>query len=83
MFVEDNRNGLVYMRSTLIPFRHAFTTRYGGVSTGHLSSLNLISGHGDTPENIRENFRRVAALMAEGTEVSVFEVHMFMDDVKN
>jgi hypothetical protein len=24
-----------------------------------------------------------AALMAEGTEVSVFEVHMFMDDVKN
>ena len=24
-----------------------------------------------------------AALTAEGTEVSVFEVHMFMDDVKN
>lgn len=68
MFVEDNRNGLVYMRSTLIPFRHAFTTRYGGVSTGYLSSLNLISGHGDTPENIRENFRRVAALFGAGPD---------------
>ncbi len=65
-FVEHNENGLVYMTSTIIPTRHAFTTRYGGVSTGYLSSLNLISGHGDDPENIRENFRRVAALMGAG-----------------
>lgn len=68
MFVEDNRNGLPYMRSTLIPLRHAFTTRYGGVSTGHLSSLNLISNHGDAPENIRENFSRVAALFGAGPD---------------
>ena len=56
------------MTSSLIPARHAFTTRYGGVSTGCLSSLNLISGHGDEPENIRENFRRVAALMGAGVD---------------
>ena len=67
-FIERNENGLVYMTSSLIPARHAFTTRYGGVSTGHLSSLNLISGHGDEPENIRENFRRVAALMGAGPD---------------
>ncbi|MDO4973330.1 MAG: peptidoglycan editing factor PgeF [Eubacteriales bacterium] len=67
-FIEHNENGLVYMTSSLIPARHAFTTRYGGVSTGHLSSLNLISGHGDEPENIRENFRRVAALMGAGPD---------------
>ena len=62
MFVLENENGLIYMRSDIIPLKHAFTTRYGGVSTGHLESLNLISNHGDEPENIRENFRRVAAL---------------------
>ncbi len=67
-FIEHNENGLVYMTSTLIPARHAFTTRFGGVSTGYLSSLNLISGHGDEPENIRENFRRVAALMGAGVD---------------
>ena len=67
-FIEHNENGLVYMSSTLIPARHAFTTRLGGVSTGYLSSLNLISGHGDEPENIRENFRRVAALMGAGVD---------------
>lgn len=68
MFVEENKNGLVYMRSSCIPLRHLFTTRYGGVSTGHLESLNLISNHGDDPENIRENFRRVAAQLGAGPD---------------
>ncbi|MCR5136444.1 MAG: peptidoglycan editing factor PgeF [Oscillospiraceae bacterium] len=66
MFFEEKQNGLVYMRSDVIPFPHVFTTRYGGVSTGHLSSLNLIHGHGDRPENIRENFRRATALLGAG-----------------
>ncbi len=68
MFLEKNENGLVYMVSDLLPLRHAFTTRFGGVSTGYLSSLNLIGGHGDSPENIWENFRRVAALMGVGPD---------------
>ncbi len=66
MFTEHNENGLVYMRSDLIRARHAFPTRSGGVSSASLASLNLIDGHGDEPENIRENFRRVAALMGVG-----------------
>ena len=49
-FTEHNENGLVYMMSSKINMRHAFTTRYGGVSTGHLSSLNLGSNRGDAPE---------------------------------
>lgn len=56
------------MQSDRIPVRHAFTTRYGGVSRDYLSSLNLISGHGDEPENIRENFRRIASLMGAGQD---------------
>ena len=68
MFVQENENGLIYMRSTVIPLKHAFTTRYGGVSKGYLESLNLISNHGDEPENIRENFRRAAALFDAGPD---------------
>ncbi len=68
MFVQENENGIVYMRSSLIPLKHVFTTRRGGVSTGYLESLNLISNHGDEPENIRENFRRVAALFGAGPD---------------
>lgn len=56
------------MRSTLIPARHAFTTRYGGVSRGAFSSLNLGSNRGDEPEAVRENYRRVCALMGAGVD---------------
>ena len=66
-FIEKNENGLVYMVSTVIPARHAFTTRFGGVSRGSLASLNLGSNRGDEPEAVRENYRRVAALM--GAEI--------------
>ena len=38
---------------------HCFTTRLGGVSTGHLESLNLSMSQGDAPENVVENYRRV------------------------
>ncbi|MDD4112444.1 MAG: peptidoglycan editing factor PgeF [Herbinix sp.] len=47
-----------------IPFVvHGFSTRLGGVSTGMFSSMNLGSGsspYKDNPENIRENFIRIA-----------------------
>ena len=62
MFVEENKNGLIYMRSTLLPARHAFTTRFGGVSTGEWATLNLGSNRGDDPAAVRENYRRVTAL---------------------
>ena len=62
-FTEKNENGLVYMTSSVIAARHAFTTRYGGVSRGIFSSLNLSSNRGDEPEAVRENYRRVCALL--------------------
>ena len=61
-FYEINTNGLIYMRSTIIGAKHAFTTRFGGVSRGAFASLNLASEKGDDPEAVRENFRRVCAL---------------------
>ena len=62
MFIEENENGLIYMRSSLIAAKHAFTTRFGGVSGGEFESLNLGSNRGDDPACVRENFRRVCAL---------------------
>ena len=63
MFIEKNHNGLIYMASDVLPARHAFLTRFGGVSEGPFSSLNLSSSMGDDPAAVRENYRRAAALM--------------------
>ena len=68
MFIENHQGEMIYMTSTLIPLRHAFTTRFGGVSEGHLASLNLLSDKGDEPERVRENYRRVAALFGAGED---------------
>ena len=62
MFIEENENGLIYMRSTVIGAKHAFTTRFGGVSGGEFAALNLGSNRGDDPACVRENYRRVCAL---------------------
>ncbi len=40
---------------------HFFTTRYGGVSSDYLHSLNFSYSQGDHAENVDENFRRAAA----------------------
>ena len=39
---------------------HGFSTRFGGVSKGDLSSLNLGFNRGDEEENVLENYRRMS-----------------------
>lgn len=68
MFIEKNQDSLIYMSSTVIGARHAFLTRFGGVSRGPFFSLNLGSNRGDEPEAVRENYRRAAALMGAGID---------------
>ena len=43
--------------------RHCFTTRYGGVSEGMFSKLNLSFTRGDVKESVEENYRRIAEAM--------------------
>lgn len=43
--------------------RHCFSTRYGGVSEGIFSSLNLSFSRGDVKEDVEENYRRVAEIL--------------------
>ncbi len=64
MSVITKRNGtLEYLVAESIAAPHCFTTRLGGVSTGHLESLNLSMSRGDDPANVVENFRRVGTVL--------------------
>lgn len=47
---------------------HFFSTRMGGVSTGHTASLNFSYSQGDKKENVDENFRRAAAHFGKKAE---------------
>lgn len=53
-------------------FLHGFSTRLGGVSREHLSSMNLSFSRGDEEENVRENYRRVGEALGFQTENLVF-----------
>jgi YfiH family protein len=56
---------------------HAFLGRTGGVSSGHLASLNLGRREEDRAENLAENKRRVAVAFGidEGRIYTVSQVH--------
>ena len=51
---------LEYLVAEGITVPHCFTTRLGGVSTGHLSSLNIGMHRGDEPENVAKNYEILA-----------------------
>jgi YfiH family protein len=57
--------------------RHAFFTRDGGVSGGVYQSLNGGLGSRDTPANVRENRRRMAAALGAEPEqlVTAYQIH--------
>lgn len=53
-------------------FLNGFSTRLGGVSEDHLYSMNLSFSRGDREENVRENFRRIAAAIGFSEHRMVF-----------
>ena len=55
--------GLTLYTSSLLPVRHGFSTRPGGVSRPPWDSLNLGPGRGDDPEAVQENARRFCAVL--------------------
>jgi len=52
--------------------KHLFSTRIGGVSKGHLGTMNFSYTRGDEKENVDENFRRIADIL--GCEIQDFVV---------
>ena len=54
--ITVKQGSLEYLTAENIPVSHSFTTRLGGVSQGHFSSLNLGMHRGDYPENVVKNY---------------------------
>ncbi len=67
-FQQNESGGVRFYTAASLTAKHAFSTRYGGVSTGHLGSLNLSVRRGDSEENVRENWRRLGE--AAGMDLS-------------
>ena len=55
-FVKVKEGALEYLRAEELEASHCFTTRNGGVSKGHLSSMNLGTRRQDEPENVLKNY---------------------------
>ena len=66
--ITQKHGQLEYLTAENIHVPHCFTTRLGGVSQGHLESLNLGTSRGDAPENVLENYRRLGSALG-------FDIH--------
>ncbi len=70
-FVYGLAHGVGLLRSPqmeALGFTCALSTRVGGVSTGETATLNLSFKRKDTEDNVRENYRRLAAALERPLE---------------
>lgn len=64
--IINDRNGVVYItfpKLSQTGVIHGCSTRIGGVSEGHLGSMNLSFSRGDDPQKVYENYRRMGEAM--------------------
>ena len=54
--ISQKIGAIEYLTAEGICVPHGFTTRYGGVSTGHLASMNIGIHRGDELENVIRNY---------------------------
>ncbi len=66
-----------HLTASNIQIAHGFTTRDGGVSQGHLASLNLGTHRGDKPENVMKNYEIMGKNLGFDVKKTVFtkQVH--------
>ena len=62
--------------------KHGFSTRIGGVSKEHLSTMNLSFSRGDDENAVRENFRRMANALAVSYDSFVFSQQTHTTNVR-
>ena len=79
--MTKNSNSM-YITAPNISAVHGFTTRFGGVSSGYLSSLNLGEHRGDSEENVRENYRRLCSALGAPFNRMVFSRQVHKDSVR-
>lgn len=71
-----------YLAAESITVPHCFTTRFGGVSEGYLSSLNLGVHRGDDPKNVAKNYKILAQLLGIGCDDFVVTKQTHSDIVR-
>ncbi len=83
MSVITNKIGtLEYLTAEGISTSHCFTTRFGGVSQGSQSSLNLAIGRGDSMENVEANLRILGKALNFEPERFVMTMQIHSDIVR-
>ena len=84
MELQVNRCGsLEYLTSSLLEATpHCFSTRFGGVSEGHLASLNLGVHRGDVFENVLTNYKILGDAVGFTPENTVFTKQIHSDIVE-
>lgn len=79
----NHAGALEYLTSPLLEgTAHCFSTRFGGVSEGHLASLNLGVHRGDRPENVLENYRILGEAVGFSPENTVFTRQIHSDIIE-
>ena len=76
IFEEKVVNGVPFLSYPLLEntgiVNHGFSTRLGGVSTGHCATMNISTTRGDDPEAIIENKKRIAAAIGVEADSMTF-----------
>jgi len=67
-FNKNKDNNIIFMTSVNIATAHAFTTRFGGVSSGIYESLNLAQRSDDCFDNFKENYSRLCCVLSISPE---------------
>lgn len=73
---------LEYLTAEGIRVPHCFTTRFGGVSQGHLASLNIGYHRGDEAANVEKNYAILAEAIGFSTEKMVLSNQIHSDIVR-
>ena len=73
---------LEYLTAEGIETPHCFTTRYGGVSSGMFSSMNIAIKEGEAPENVRKNLQILADSLGFGLEKLILTRQTHSDIVR-
>ena len=82
MVITQKQGTLEYLTAEGIAAPHAFTTRFGGVSTGALSSMNLAIKLDETDENVTRNFEILGGALGFGIEDLVLTRQTHSDIVR-
>ena len=76
------QGALEYLASDRIMVPHCFTTRFGGVSQGHLASLNIGIHRGDAWENVLKNYEIIGNSLGFDTKNAVLSHQTHSDTVR-